>query len=452
VVKGQPGLNVSYRFVGSGFATGALQTGVIGNDGTLNVAEDVAVNTANQGTFKRRLLVRTRQWSKSNTATFSVTCIAGQPAASPLTGAAASPGPASARFGHVITATTSEHPAVGPSAPTHPRFATTAGESPRVASSKLMPWPDNLKNTTDPHVCGAHGGLAGVFCIQAVPDRYLVLIWDWTPDSRYPSIDGYHVYEVDDRGFTKVADQTNAQATIEFFKPESYEGKCYAVTAYKGAAESIPSNAFCTANAKIGAKTLVLGPARSGTNLDEYRNEGREARPYDLHCPSGEVCVGHAYEQSPTPALDDFFHINKVWRGYMTFDQNQVAGINIHKASLSLFITQPGSEQLDVSPKGWEYKYTQPCLEEPRIFSVGATTGQWEDTNDRKDGDFSYGLEVGNGHNTVDVTQIVRSWANGAIPNYGFVYKGFTEDTGADVAQDFCLVEIYRATLYIEYY
>jgi hypothetical protein len=285
-----------------------------------------------------------------------------------------------------------------------------------------VPTPYNLKSTTDPHVCAAHGGFAGVFCIQAVPDKYLILVWNWDPNDKWPAIDGYHVYDVTGGGKARVQDQTNPQATVEFFKPGSYTGKCYAVSAYKGANESRLSAAVCAGGAAVGVRTLALPPNAAEMHYHEYCGPGL----CGVQGCAFLACAGWGHVKGPIG------HFNIFQRGYFLFDPAQIAGRNVYSATF--FMTLSGDPN---------------CL-----GGLGTANGPWvgaaQDVVPPATLDLSIPKKMNNTNAAFDVTSIVRDWARGGSDN-GFVLFGTNENTGAE-DNGSCYIGVVKAALSIKYY
>jgi len=316
----------------------------------------------------------------------------------------------------------------GPSGGSH---VLTAGASGHSAVQLLygVPTPFNLASTTDPHVCGQHGGLAGLFCIQAVPDRYLILIWDWQPNDKWPAIDGYHVYDVTNGGKTRVQDQTNPQATVEFFKPGSFVGKCYAVSAYKGANESPTSASFCAAGAQVGTNSRTVHMSNWGYFATSYTSCGFNAGicVVGTHC--DDLCTGWTHSDSGANVTLD--HENVYWRSYVQFEPSQIVGLNIAKATLQLRIS--GGD--------------------PTCFgAIGVAQAQAWGTDQAPNVTWADVMPAMNSKSAVfDVTSIVRDWASGA-PNWGFALKGNNENNGAE-DNGYCHLDYdLNGALSIQYY
>jgi hypothetical protein len=315
--------------------------------------------------------------------------------------------------------------------------ASTSGHSGALLYG--VPPPFNLMSTTDPKVCGKHGGLAGLFCIQAVPDKYLILVWNWTPNERWPSIDGYHVYDVTGGGKIHVQDQTNPQATVEFFKPGTYESKCYAVSAYKGTAESPTSESFCASSAHVGLQTITLSNPTVGTRGKIYDLAENGDSNYSYHEPP--IDIGFSYRKTIDLGRVEY-HRNEFYRAYFVFPKpaNALYGLNVAKATL--LVTRDGPDQGTLN--------SLHCL-----GAIGAAMTNWVDSDNFTEGDFSYDVPWSQTEETetFDVTRIVRDWASRARLSYGFVIKGTSEDLGSDAQSEQCLLRLLpNATLTVEYY
>jgi hypothetical protein len=277
-------------------------------------------------------------------------------------------------------------------------------------------------------VCGQHGGLAGIFCIQAVPDRYLILVWDWTPNDKWPAIDGYHVYDVTNGGKTRVQDQTNPQATVEFFKPGSFIGKCYAVSAYKGTSESTLSASFCASGAQVGTKTRSVHMSNWGYFATSYTSCGFNAGicVVGTHC--DDLCAGWSHHDSGgTLTLD---HENVYWRSFVQFEPSQITGLNIAKARLELRVNG-----------------------DPTCFGgIGVSQGPAWGTDQAPNVVWAdVRTAMSSTQAVFDVTSIVRDWANGA-PNWGFAFKGNNENNGAE-DNGGCMVQFNKnGVLSLEFY
>ncbi|MBV8223190.1 MAG: hypothetical protein JO293_07490, partial [Candidatus Eremiobacteraeota bacterium] len=163
-ITGPPNTNVTYFF--SHFQTGgpvisAPISATIPANGTLPITESVVVDTAHAGLQSNEIDVTSPNAAQGKVF-FTVDC-------SPVTVATPTPKP------HYI--------------PLNNQSA--------LQGAMAEPYPDGLVNTESASTCGAHGGLAGAFCPQALHDGWLILVWNWAGTSIHPKADGYRVYRVD---------------------------------------------------------------------------------------------------------------------------------------------------------------------------------------------------------------------------------------------------------------
>lgn len=399
-ITGSPGTTFKYSF--NRFIDGVQQIQDVGNatipvGGSLPVSDSFSISSTSAGVNFDQIWVHNIVGGQSDVysprAAFNVTC---------TTGGSPTGGPGIGKLGYG-------------------RNGHTLG-----AALYGIPMPTNLKSTTDPQECGRHGGLAGLFCIQAVPDHYLILVWDWQPNDKWPSIDGYHIYDVTGGGKTHVQDQTNPQATVEFFKPGSFAGKCYAVSAYKGATESETSISFCTSNVRLGTRSKTL-PVFNSVNKEYTYHATTGLPPNGCLTPSldeGVFAIGWYHHDA------NGCHLNIYWRTYVQFDPNQIVGLNVYKARLKMHVHRG----------------------DPSCFgAIGTPDRNPFDTQDMIGASWlgSFG-QVNTQGADFDVTSVVRDWARGAT-NWGFAFKGNNEDTGAE-DNGGCTLEFENAVLSIDYY
>jgi len=355
------------------------QSGTTNAQGVLAVSNSGTVSASGQGYVQ--FVVTAPSYAASNKATLSVTC----------------------------TSTSTPSPMPSP--------------SPSIIPVHLGPSaPTNLTNTTDSHVCGQH--IFPLVCV-AMSSGVLTLVWNWNPSQSYQTLDGYSVYRVDHGMFTRVARTTAGQAaTGTLLQPISggFNGTCYVARAYKGSTESASSNTFCVGGTGVIAPvtlTLTQWGARYRDHTWQgiiYPGEGLAG--YGLLC--NDVCMGWMHWETgsrPFGASE-----NTYWRGYMLFDPNQISQLhNITNATLSVHVVSGN----------------------PSCFGgMGPATAQWVGNQDFVDGDFGYnvGPAVNNSGATFNVTGIVKDWASGALPNFGFVFKGNQENNDA-YENNQCLID-----------
>jgi hypothetical protein len=294
--------------------------------------------------------------------------------------------------------------------------------------------PTNLHATNDARECAAHNGY---FVCAMIANNELVLVWDYNParsicigkiggpiprcakGDDLHLVDGYKIYRVDggrnDLVRTQQAGQQYTAADID--KPAGgYQGNCYAASAYHGLVEGPLSNTFCVGGGTpIGLHTFLL-PQRW---THRYRFHQRSSLPTEPFPACDALCVG--YDIDSQNGTDFGWQHATVWRSYLLFDPAVTSGRHFHRATLKL---------LTLSGDG-------SCLDR-----VSAANGDWWSNSDSwVDGDFSNGDQgrVSRSGAVIDVTNIVRGWANGS-PNFGFVLTGRFEDTGANTTAK-CLVD-----------
>ena len=392
-INGPAGTSVTYYFShfvnGSSTATSPTN-GKIPTSGSLPISETLTIDSAHSGFQSNEVDVTSPQITQSKIF-FTITC-----------GAAPTPTP-----------TPTAAPAGGPT---------------------------GLTNTTSQTVCGQHGGLAGLFCPDALHNGYLVLVWNYANQS---GIDGYHVYQTDHGQHTQVDNQVNNQVTVSFLKPTSagFLGNCYVVNPYKNGADLAPSNTFCMPS------KYSLGPVKLGQNLSPnmttlslFRWDYRVNDYTCFGCLGGEYgkacltpCVGwETYKSGDGPSLN---HEITVWRSYLAFNWTiPLHNLNVYKATVNLTIA-PNSDQ--------------GCY-----GGIAPALAQWEGNKDWVQGDFTYNEpHTINGPTfSIDVTSIVRDWASGKVRNFGFVMSGSNE-TGSEPDNAACILNFNNgATLTIEHY
>jgi hypothetical protein len=123
-----------------------------------------------------------------------------------------------------------------------------------------IPAPSNLRPVQTQRDCAFVTLAASAACDAAVRNGSLQLLWD----EASTKVDGYKLYRVDAHHHAVVFRTANGVAPAFALIPaprDGYMGKCYAVTAYSGSAESSPSPEYCVARGAI-AYVRTLGPDR----------------------------------------------------------------------------------------------------------------------------------------------------------------------------------------------
>lgn len=143
----------------------------------------------------------------------------------------------------------------------------TLPQAPSQQITAPLPPPTDLTNTITQAVCANYGGpAAALACSIGLPAGKLVLVWS------YPSnvqIDGFHVYmtsggTVRNIGSPQpVATQKTPGVRLAVLDPPPV-GTCYAVTAFRGEAESPHSPTTFCVRQNDAAKSISLKPDRTG--------------------------------------------------------------------------------------------------------------------------------------------------------------------------------------------
>jgi len=176
--------------------------------------------------------------------------------------------------------------------------------------------------------------------------------------------------------------------------------------------------------------TIVLHPTIWKERTYEYKWVG-----VDLTLPESGLCV--ACDPGPTVGWyhhktgDSFwlYHQNDFIRSFLAFDQNQIKGLHVSKATLTL--KETGGWHVCFGALGhattWGWTFDAPGT----IFNAPYPV----------DGDFSMSVTqmIGGTGASFDVTPIVQAWANGSLNDLGFVMRGTTENNGSD-GNDSCKV------------
>lgn len=114
--------------------------------------------------------------------------------------------------------------------------------------STAVPTPTGVVSTRDINLCAAHINM--LFCKAAINAGQEAIVWEWSGNATYPSLDGYKVYRVD-RGHNDLVVTTSAgdgfHGTFIGAAGIAY-GRCYVVTGYKGSNESARSAQTCVGN------------------------------------------------------------------------------------------------------------------------------------------------------------------------------------------------------------
>jgi hypothetical protein len=268
--------------------------------------------------------------------------------------------------------------------------------------------------------CGAHG--AGFNCAIAASKSWLTLLWCWGPSgcsfaNTSQKVNLFNIYEVDNGKHTFITstnpDPSDGNLPTAGFVPTppgGFTNQCYAVTAVSGKVESGTSNAVCLGNGTMVSNSESLQSTQSGSRYQHFRHQGLTVPlswPLDngLNC---GTCFGYFHY---TTGGSDITNVvdNAYWRAYYLFDTSSLLHRYINQATLVL-----------------SFQSYNGCLAE-----IAAADSDWWDNQNMIGGEFVTAQPAVNGQFvSIDVTDIVRSWANGG-PNNGFVLRGPNENNDA---------------------
>lgn len=297
-------------------------------------------------------------------------------------------------------------------------------------------YPNRLHQTTVAQECGSHIGnpfAAAAVCDSALRNGRAIFVWDWNPNCPTPNIcvkdiNGYRLYRVDGGRHDLAYDQNNGSGVTAIVLPPpagGYDGKCYAVTAYKGARESYDSNTVCVGVADLGGKHFTLFESANTMGTGSNTVMGG-------NLPGNNCLIG--YPDVPSDTVG-FFHqdgcaVGSFWyRHYVRFDTSRVAGRLIKKATLHFHIAwsrlhQSGMHQdvtNNINCADGVYEADEPWGDIDKDHLVGGPRIASMATEVSVSPDIS-----------IDVTPTVQRWASGASPNYGIMLKGTNESPAED--------------------
>jgi hypothetical protein len=349
--------------------------------------------------------------------------------------------PAAPNLGAVTTHTVA-NPALSPQVILNPNFVTA---------------PTGMGITHDPPTCTAHGGFGGgLACTAGLQAGMLALIWN-CPTCK---VDGYHLYRVDGGQHALLpangAYSNDATVTLALLNQpgDGFNGKCYAVTAFKGANESALSNWAC-AGAGSTATTTTLSAAHV-----LHWNRSRESRtgtigytnpPNDNY--DSNLYVGYADAYGENTFGDLYFD---QWnRLGLMFDLSSLAGHPISKALLKLSALSSWHDYDSTDYVKLTTRHLSAQSPEACVTKVDLATDHWWLNNDLNS-TVSYlapGPYMGPDF-SIDVTTAVQKWLGlGAPPNYGFVLRGDDEnDQWHGNTNHVCLTQLQSANLVVTYY
>ncbi len=353
-------------------------------------------------------------------------------------------GPGTLKPGTVQSSTTSAHAgAVNPAL--------------TMVNPNFVPAPSGMGITHDTPTCTAHGGFGGgLACTAGLQAGMLALVWNCANCK----VDGYRLYRVDggrhDLQPSGGAYASDATVTLALLSAPSdgFNGKCYAVTAYKGANESALSNWGC-AGAGSTATTTTLSAAHV---LHWYHS--RESRtgtigwthsPYDNY--DSSLYVGYADHYGENTFGDLYF--DQFNRLGLMYDLSPLSGHPISKAILKLSALSSwhdfdSTDYVKVETANLSSQSPEAC-----VTIVDVATDHWWLNNDMNStvSYLSPGAFMGPDF-SIDVTSEVQKWLGlAAPPNFGFVLRGDDEnDLWHGNTNHVCLTQLQSASLVVTYY
>ena len=292
----------------------------------------------------------------------------------------------------------------------------------RVRQNRPSP-PSDVTSTADPKVCTDHGGLGGgLACAALLPQGRLALVWTWSGTAA----DGFNIYRVDGGQRTRVGRQANGKdVTLYVIDPvpaDGYSGKCYAVSATRGNEESDLSVPACTDAARVMQTATLTPGAMNSSRRERLASTGALGiAPEEWVSDSGEYAAGYDYSRTIT-VIGDTSH-NGYGRLGILFDTGSISSTAVYTARLKLTVDHTKVNQ-DEDPR-LNSNHSTSC-----IARVGLGTANWwkypgdwiefsTATTPRID---QVGPDV-----YIDVTDIVRGWAQAPKSNFGFVLMGDNE-------------------------
>jgi hypothetical protein len=306
-----------------------------------------------------------------------------------------------------------------------------AAGPPSQVQSIVVPVPTGLTSTLDQKQCNDHGGFAGgLACKAGLPNGMLALVWNYCDACK---ADGFHLYRVDGGRRDAVsipANGTSVTIALLDVPSDGFNGKCYAVTAYRGSSESAPSGQFCVGGSGNTIQTVSLKPQH------ELTSEKQAVAQSILACQNGKtsgnattkiLAVGYYHYVNPKKACD---WNDKVDRLGLYFDMSTLMHKKISSAHIHLRVGW--TEYYDTS-KGKTYNFSNYVTDHSTSCAARIGTGHeyWWEYSDWIAGDVVLTPGRYTGPDVAyDVTQIVTGWASGSS-NFGFVLLCEDEPQGA---------------------
>jgi hypothetical protein len=334
-----------------------------------------------------------------------------------------------------------------------PHGATNATLNKGVVLSNLVPVPTGMGITHDTPTCTAHGGIGGGFaCTAGLQAGFLALVWN----CQGCKVDGYRLYRVDGGRHDAIpssgAYANDATVTLALIDPQgaNLNGRCYAITAYKGSNESTLSNWACAGAGSV-ATTVTLQPTHTlhWKHSRDSRTIGWTHDPTDAY--DSKLYVGYGDHYGPD-LLGDYYS-DEFDRSGMVFDLSSLAGHPISKAVLKLSAL---SSWHDYNNTDWQHPWYLSALSpEACVAVVDLATDRWWQNNDLNSSVsyLSSGGYMGPDF-SIDVTTAISNWMGyQSSSDFGFVLRGDDEnDLWHGNTNHVCMTQLQSVSLVVTYY
>jgi hypothetical protein len=315
--------------------------------------------------------------------------------------------------------------------------------------------PFSIATSGDPRACAAHMAnslIAGLLCQPIAAASKLFILWNWEPHTGCygcpQDVDGFKIYLTDAGMISKTyLTQTSAgvSATVSVLDVPAggFVGKCYAVSAYKGAKESSLGQRTCIgAEPHIGSTISKLAPAHMRSAFKRVQKSGLFIRNISQEGDGGTLRVGFYYFSEESNLGDS--SNDRIDRGAVMFDVSSLVGRALQKAVLHLNVGSTSIGTPSDSKRG-PLDPSKSCAAE-----LGTGRDAWWNNGNWIEADWIENPSRNGPNVDIDVTNAVRSWMNGAA-NFGFVLRGSSEDLSA-FRRDVCTTEYDSATLEVEHF
>ena len=245
--------------------------------------------------------------------------------------------------------------------------------------------PTGLKSTLDQKTCNDHGGFAGgLACKAGLPNGMLALVWNYCSGCQ---ADGFHLYRVDGGRRDAVsipANGTSVTIALLDVPSDGFSGKCYAVTAYRGSAESALSAQFCVAGGST-IQTVSLTPQHSRMSSKTATAGSNCLSPGVTGEGSSTKVFSVGYYHYVDPHNDCDWH-NSVDRSAFYFDVASIVHKTISSAHLHLRVAW--TSVYNGSPgKNYDFKNMLTDHSTSCVDSIGVGREYWWEYEDWIAGD-----------------------------------------------------------------